>query len=128
MENKELTIEDKLKPYLILAKSMQYQIVFCKKQNPDADISEKERLIGLIMFQGLKQIKYRDLNINLKDYYDLSSEIYKELEMPDFDKYDEEIQNIKTLPLYNLINTLNDEGMAKVKEQLEKAEKEYGKQ
>ena len=50
MENKQLSLEDRLKPYLILAKVL--------------DRQDKKELVTLILNQMLKQVKFKDLNSN----------------------------------------------------------------
>lgn len=52
MENKQLSLEDKIKPYLILAKVLD-------KQKRDSE------LIGVIFQQMLNQVKFQDLGSDI---------------------------------------------------------------
>lgn len=107
MENKQLSLEDKVKPYLILAK------VF-DKQN-------KGELRNLILVQMLKQVKFKDMNVYSMKIDSIPKEMFIDFE---------EDSESKTLPLSTLIKDLNVKSIEEIKKQLEKAEKELnnGKQ
>lgn len=121
MENKQLSLEDKVKPYLILAKALQAQIVGIKKVNPDYDVLDKEKLISLTLNQMLLQVKYKDLDI--EKYYD--SDFMREIgfNLPQFEELDNEITSTIRLPISNLIDTLRINTLEKVKQELENGRK-----
>ena len=117
MENKQLSLEDKVKPYLLLAKTIDFQI-FNEKDEKRKE--KRKELLITILFQLLKQVKFKDLHD--KDYYDLTTAIDEKFVIPDFSEYEKE--NSTTIPLSTLIDKLRINSLSEIKEQLEKTEKE----
>ena len=113
MENKQLSLEDKIKPYLILAKACQYRLF----QNKDERI---ENLLNAILRQMLIQVSYKDV-IKEEDY--TFPEVLG-LEKPDFELLDKQIMESTKLPMSNLIDIIKLDSLQDIKNVLEKAEKE----
>lgn len=104
MENKQLSLEDRLKPYLILAKVL--------------DRQDKKELVTLILNQMLKQVKFKDLNSNFFLMEGFPQEMLKE------DEIEKESVNLSFTKLTDIIRL---ESIEDIKQQLEKAEKELNK-
>jgi len=118
MENKQLSLEDKVKPYLILANAFKYQILGLKKNNSN-DFERIERLNllkDLVLNQMLNQITRKELVQN-----------YFFLEGFPFENYKEEIEEldkVESLPMSKLVEIMKLNSLSEIKEQLDKVEKD----
>lgn len=119
MENKKLSLEDRIKPYLIFAKALQHQVFQMKQRNPEEDVLAKEELINIVLNQMLKQVKYKD--IIKEDYFDLASTIDKEFGMSYFEEFDKEIDSQK-LSLSTLIGSIKIKSLDEMKSILKDVE------
>jgi len=115
MNTTEISLEDKIKPYLILAKAFQTQITRIKKLDPILNkerLETLEHLKDLVLNQMLFQVKYDDLVIN--DYINLGIMLEVGCDITNLKELDSEIPT-RILPLSNLIDALriNDLGETK---------------
>lgn len=92
METKEMSIEDRIKPYLILAKSIEYSLT--KDMNNERRL-EKENLLNKIFRQLLKQVKLKEIGINGENYWGFEDNIIEQfgLNLEQMDKEMENFQN-----------------------------------
>lgn len=113
-----MTLEDKIKPYLILTKSFQYRIFVLKSKEvvDNEEIERLDKLKDLILNQMLFQIEPSDLNVltfNNIFGMDLNVPISKKLE-------EKEKMSVSDLVKLTLTKDLEE-----IKQKLEQAEKEY---
>ena len=94
MENKKLSLEDKVKPYLLLAKTIEAQMKSLQKNNSNYDVSERNEKINTILRQML-------LKVNLKDLGADHNNFLKSFDFAFLDFETEETETEK-LPLSNL--------------------------
>lgn len=99
MTQTKLSLEDKVKPYLILAKATQAQIVGMQDVNTDVDVSEKEQLITKTLQQMLFQITFDDFEVDSSFLTELGFNVI------DFKELDKKVQ-LKGLENSNLVDSL----------------------
>lgn len=113
---KELSLEDKIKPYLIFGKGIQRDIHLIKKNQPERNVSDKKELLLSIFERLLVQVTSKDLKI--PGYVFNSIEQQEHLE-----QLDKEIE-LSCLPMSKLVEISKLSSTKDIKETIEKAEKE----
>ena len=68
MENKKLSLEDKVKPYLLLAKTIEAQMKSLQKNNSNYDVSERNEKINTILRQMLLKVNLKDLGADHNNF------------------------------------------------------------
>lgn len=105
MTQTKLSLEDKVKPYLIFAKMLQAQIVGMQDVNPDVDVSEKEQLITKTLQQMLFQVTFDDFEIDSNFLTEVGFNVI------DFKELDKKVQ-LRNLENSNLVDTLRIKQLA----------------
>jgi hypothetical protein len=120
--NKKLSLEDKIKPYLVLAKAFEFQAYVIKNKNNEKDLQEVERIERLENLKNLilNQMMFQFTTDDLITEGNLSSFLDNPPELVEFNK---RLETKEKLPLNDLINTLKIDTFKSIKQKLKEAEK-----
>lgn len=117
--NKKLSLEDKIKPYLVLAKAFEFQAYVLKNKNNEKDLQEVERLENLKNLI-LNQMMFQFTTDDLITEGNLSSFLDNPPELVEFNK---RLETKEKLPLSDLINTLKIDTFKSIAQKLKDLEK-----
>lgn len=124
MENTQLSVYDRIKPYLILAKVTDYRRITAKTED---EKFQNEEWLRVILTTMLHSVSFNDIaKVNNEDYFDYFNSITQELKGIDLNEMDKIVES-ERIPMSKLVEKLNLNTLGQIKEQLEKAENEHRK-